>query len=262
MQRSCQCVGLSRSAWYYKPKEKPSDDAVIEAIHKVLESKQQWGFWKVCQSLRREHPWNHKRIYRVYRLLKLNFRNKGKKRLPARVKMPLLAPPQPNQTWSADFMSDALCSGRRFRTLNVLDDCNREVVHIEIDTSITGKRLIQVFERLRQERGLPQVLRTDNGPEFLQHEFVNWAQAMGMKMQYTQPGKPTQNAYIERFNRTYRNELLDLYMFRNLNEVREATYWWMIGYNEERPHDALNGMTPVEYLEKIKKQDSNFKLSS
>jgi putative transposase len=147
-------------------------------------------------------------------------------------------------------MSDMLATGKRIRTFNVMDDFNREVLHIEIDTSITGRRLIRVFERLRLERGLPDILRVDNGPEFLSGEFVAWAESVGMTIQYIQPGAPNQNAYIERFNRTYRNELLDLYLFRDLDEVREATYWWMMEYNEQRPHDSLDDLTPAEYLSK------------
>ena len=146
-------------------------------------------------------------------------------------------------------MSDALYAGRRFRTFNVIDDFNRECLAVEIDTSITGTRLIRVFERLQTERGLPDVLRTDNGPEFLSGDFVAWAEANGMIIQYIQPGEPNQNAYIERFNRTYREELLSLYLFNNLNEVREATYWWRNDYNELRPHDSLGNMTPAEYIE-------------
>ena len=147
-------------------------------------------------------------------------------------------------------MSDSLYAGNRFRTFNVIDDFNRQCLTIEIDTSITGKRLIRVFERLRGERGLPDVLRVDNGPEFLGGDFVSWAESAGMFIQYIQPGEPNQNAYIERFNRTYRNELLDLYLFQNLEEVREATYWWMIEYNEQRPHDSLDDLTPAECLSK------------
>ena len=145
-------------------------------------------------------------------------------------------------------MSDTLYAGNRFRTFNVIDDFNRECLAIEIDTSITGKRLIRVFERLRLERGLPDVLRVDNGPEFLCGEFVAWAEAAGIIIQYIQPGKPNQNAFIERFNRTYREEVLSLYLFRNMKEVREITYWWRNDYNELRPHDALEDMTPMEFM--------------
>jgi putative transposase len=181
--------------------------------------------------------------------------------LPKRVKQPLLVPQQPNQVWSADFMSDALYAGNRFRTFNVIDDFNRECLAVEIDTSITGKRLIRVFERLRQERGLPDVLRVDNGPEFLSGDFVAWAEAAGIMIQYIQPGEPNQNAYIERFNRTYREEVLSLYLFRNLKEVREITYGWLNDYNELRPHDALGDMTPAECLENYTR-NSTSKLST
>jgi putative transposase len=146
-------------------------------------------------------------------------------------------------------MSDALLVGSRFRTFNVIDDFNRESVAIEVDTSITAKRLIRIFEILRLTRGLPDVLRVDNGPECTSAEFVAWADKHGMIIQYIQPGEPNQNAYIERFNRTYREEVLSLYLFESLDEVREVTYWWRISYNEERPHDSLGSLTPLQYAE-------------
>ena len=248
MQQSCRCVGLSRAAYYRTPVAHDRDAQVIDAINVVLDKHPRWGFWKCWKYLRNRHRWNHKRVYRVYCKLKLNQKRRAKKRLPKRIQQPLSVPQLPNQVWSADFMSDSLYAGRRFRTFNVIDDFNRELLHIEIDTSITGKRLIRVFERLRLERGLPDVLRTDNGPEFLNGELIAWAEEAGMTIQYIQPGKPNQNAFIERFNRTFRDEVLDLYLFRNLNEVRETTYWWKVEYNEQRPHDSLGGRSPVEYM--------------
>ena len=251
VQRSCRCIGLSRAAYYQIPQGHNRDAEVIQGVNALIDKHPRWGFWKSFKALRRKgHRWNHKRVYRIYCELRLNQKRRAKKRLPMRVKNPLFVPPQPNQVWSADFMSDTLYAGKRFRTFNVIDDFNRELLHVEIDTSLTAKRLIRVFERLRLDRGLPEVLRTDNGPEFLSGEFVAWTEAAGMRLQYIQPGEPNQNAYIERFNRTYRNELLDLYLFRNLGEVREATYWWMIEYNEQRPHDSLGDLTPSEFLSK------------
>lgn len=262
VQRSCRCIRLSRAAYYRVLQGHDRDAEVIKGINAVIDKHPRWGFWKTFKALRRKgYRWNHKRVYRVYCELRLNQKRRAKKRLPKRVKQPLLVPQLPNQVWSADFMSDTLYAGKRFRTFNVIDDFNREVLQVEIDTSITGKRLIRVFERLRLDRGLPDVLRVDNGPEFLSGEFVTWAEANGMLIQYIQPGEPNQNAYIERFNRTYRNELLDLYLFRNLAEVREATYWWMIEYNEQRPHDSLEDLTPAEY--KLKNAgDSTLQLST
>lgn len=177
-------------------------------------------------------------------------KRQAKKRLPKRVKQPLKVPHQPNQVWSADFMSDSLYAGRRLRTFNVIDVFNRELLHVEIATSITGKRPILVFERLHLKRDLLDVLRIDNGPEFLSDESISWAEEHGMTIRYIQPGKPNQNAYIERFNKTNRDVVLDLYLFRNLNEVRETTYWWKIEYNEQRPQDTLGDLTPTKYLSK------------
>lgn len=262
MQRSCRCIGLSRAAYYNKPSGRDRDADVIRAINTEIDRHPRWGFWKTFKALRRKgHRWNHKRVYRVYCKLKLNLKRRAKRRLPKRIKRPLLVPQRPNQVWSADFMSDTLYTGKRFRTFNVIEDFNREALQIEIDTSLTSKRLIRVFERLKLERGLPDTLRVDNGPEFLSGAFVAWAESNGMTIQYIQPGEPNQNAYIERFNRTYRNELLDLYLFRNLAEVRDATYWWVIEYNEQRPHDSLNDLTPVEYMEK-NAENSTYKLSA
>ena len=184
------------------------------------------GFWEMLQGPEaKKYPWNHKRVYRVYCKLKLNQKRRAKKRLPKRIRQPLMVPQRPNHVWSADFVSDALYSGSRFRAFTVIDDFNREVVAIEIDTSLTAKRLIRVFERLQFTRGLPDVLRVDNGPEFISSELVTWAESAGMMILYIQPGEPNQNAYIERFNRTYRDEVLNLYLFESLTEVREITYW-------------------------------------
>ncbi len=156
-------------------------------------------------------------------------------------------------------MSDALYHGMRFRTFNVLDDFNREALAIEIDTSLSSMRLIRVFEQLKETRGLPDVLRTDNGPEFLGQCFTTWCHDHGILIDYIEPGKPNQNAYIERFNRTYRTEVLDTWLFSHLDEVREITWTWMLEYNEERDHDSLGGMTPFETLKNAK--SSTFELS-
>lgn len=259
LRRSCECVGLSRSAWYTPPLDWTVRDAeVIAALAKLVGAKPSRGFDKCCQLLERTHPqWNHKRIYRVYCDMKLNLRRAATRRLPKRERVPLYVPEHPDMVWSADFMLDALICGRPFRTFNIVDDFNREVVHIEIDTSITSARLVRIFERIAQERPLPQVLRTDNGPEFLGEVFTQWAKTHGMAIQYTQPGKPNQNAYIERFNRTYREEVLDQYLFTRLDDVREATWQFLIDYNEQRPHDALGGMTPAEYRDHYAKSSTS-----
>lgn len=186
------------------------DAEIIGALAALVEGRPSRRFWKFRKLLNRQgYPWNHKRIYRVYKQMKLHLRRPAKKRLPKRLRVPLYVPQLPDTVWSADFMSDTLACGSRYRTFNIVDDFNREALHIEIDTLITSARLVRVFERLQAQHGLPQVLRTDNGPEFLGEAFTSWAKVAGMAIQYIQPGKPNQNAYLERFNRTYRDELLD-----------------------------------------------------
>lgn len=207
-----------------------------------------YGFPKLFQVLRRQgYPWNHKRIHRIYCLLKLNFRRKGKQRLPVRNPSPLATPEALNQSWSVDFMHDALVCGRRFRTFNVVDDFNREALSIEIDLNLPALRVVRVLDRIAANRGYPVMLRMDNGPEFISLALAEWAEQHAVKLEFIQPGKPTQNAFIERFNRTYRKEILDFYLFRTLNEVREITERWVSEYNCERPHESLNNMTPEEY---------------
>lgn len=176
---------------------------MIDALLTLSNKKPGLGFWKLFARLRRQgHAWNHKRVYRVYCALNLNLRRRTKKRVPMRDPQPLVVPAGPNQVWSADFMSDSLYSGTRFRTFNVLDDFNREVVAIEVDTSLTSERLVRVFEQLKTQRGLPDMLRTDNGPEFLGAVFTDWCAQNSIMIDYIEPGKPNQNAFIERFNRS------------------------------------------------------------
>lgn len=171
---------------------------------------------------------NHKRIYRLYRKHQLKLRRKTKKRLPERVKTPLAVSQNPNDCWSLDFMSDVLRSGRRFRTLNVIDDFNRGALGIEVDFSLTATRVTRYLEQLIERYGLPQSIRCDNGSELTSGHFIEWAENRGITIKYIQPGKPTQNAYIERFNGTYRYEILDAYIFRSINEVKELTNEWLI----------------------------------
>lgn len=149
-----------------------------------------------------------------------------------------------------DFMSDSWFCGRRFRTFNLVGDFNRETLAIEIDLNLPAPRVIRVLERAVAWRGLPGKLRMDNGPELISAALAEWADEHGIKLEFITPGKPTQNLYVERSNRTYRDEILNMYVFRILNEVRELTQYWIREYNEERPHDPLGDLTPWEYLAK------------
>ena len=181
--------------------------------------------------------------------MKLNIRRRSKKRLPERVKQALSVPDAPNQVWSIDFMSDQLLDGRKFRLLNVIDDYNRESLAIEVDTSLPSMRVIRVLEKLAAQRGLPANIRCDNGPEFISHKLEQWCsdQSRQITLQFIQPGKPMQNAYIERKNGSMRRELLDAYLFNSLAEVRMLSEEWRKDYNIDRPHKSLGYQSPLQY---------------
>jgi putative transposase len=191
----------------------------------------------------------------------LNQRRRTRRKLREREPLPLFVPQSPNQVWSADFVSDSLYRGSKFRLLNIIDDFNRESVAIEIDTSLPAVRVVRVLERLKEMRGLPDMIQVDNGPEFLAHVFVQWCEANRIFILYIEPGKPKQNAFIERHNRTLRHEVLHLYLFQNLAQVRELVERWRKQYNEKRPHDSLGGLPPVDYATK-QLENSNSELST
>ena len=246
-RRACRVVGISDSVYRYRP-DMHRDDELIEILRKAVERYPAYGFGKLFTILRRwGHGWNHKRVHRLYCALNLNKRRRGKKRLAHRDPQPLAVPNQMNHCWSMDFMSDSLSDSRRFRTFNLVDDFNREALAIEIDLNLPAPRVIRVLERVIAWRGYPSKLRMDNGPEFVSSALADWAEEHSIELCFIQPGKPTQNAYIERFNRTYRNEVLNRYVFTSLSDVRTLTENWIREYNEERPHDSLGDLTPWEY---------------
>ena len=248
IRMACKTLSISRTVYGYKPNLQ-KDDPVIKVLLELANRYPRYGFGKMFQMVRRQgHPWNHKRVYRVYCLLKLNIRRKGKKRLPSRNPEPLSVPSKANTCWSVDFMSDALITGQRFRTFNVIDDFNREILGIEIDTSLPSARVVRVLDRIAAWRGYPEKLRMDNGPELISVTLADWAEKHDVMLDFIKPGKPTQNSYIERFNKTYRDEILDFYIFSSLKEVRDITETWIKEYNTERPHESLDQFTPAEYL--------------
>lgn len=249
MRKACAIVLISRTLYAYAPTSRDDTD-VIETLIRLADSYPRYGFGKLFSLLRRQgYRWNHKRVHRIYRQLKLHLRRKGKKRLPTRNPQPLAVPPQANCCWSVDFMHDSLSSGQRFRTFNVVDDYSRECLAIEVDTSLPAARILRVLDRVAAWRGYPEKLRMDNGPELISIQMAEWAEAHGVELEFIQPGKPTQNSYVERFNRTYRTEVLDFYLFSSLAEVKEITANWLKQYNEERPHESLGNIPPAEYLE-------------
>jgi putative transposase len=250
VRRACRAVGLSRTAWYRRPAAPATRDGVVmAALLAVVEQHGRWGFWKCFDRLRLDgHGWNHKRVHRIYCALRLNLPRRTKKRVPTRVRQPLIAPSTLNGIWALDFMHDALYGGRPFRTLNVLDEANREALAIEIGTSIPAARVVRILEQLVAIYGRPLALRLDNGPELTAQVFTDWCQQHAIELRYIQPGKPDQNAFIERFNRSYRNEVLDAYVFASLTEVQAITDDWLRTYNDYRPHDSLGRIPPTRFL--------------
>lgn len=248
---ACQTVGLNRCTYRYRAK--PKDEAqIVQALRQLAERQPRWGCKKMTHYLRNQgRGWNHKRIHRIYRELALHLHRKPRKRLAPRTAQVLEMPEQADQTWSLDFMSDSLADGRVFRTLNVIDDFNREALWIEVDTSLPAERVVRVLEQLVFVRAAPTQIRMDNGPELISQRLESWAKEKQIELLHIQPGKPAQNAYIERFNRTYREDVLDAYLFDTLEEVRAITERWLEDYNNIRPHDALQGLSPRQFANQI-----------
>ena len=243
IRQACTIVDLNRSSYYYYPSLN-KDSVLIEELNKLAELYPSYGFKKMYNLLRKKgYKWNHKKVYRVYKHLGLNLKRRVKRRIPTRQRVPLDLPKRYNQVWSMDFMSDALFNNRRFRTLNLIDDYNRECIWIETTLSIGAHQMVNLLDWIIKERGKPKAIRVDNGPEFTSIVFSNWCHKNRIEIRYIQPGKSTQNAFIERFNRSYRSEVLDIRCFENMVEVREITLQWITHYNETRPHESLKNLS-------------------
>jgi putative transposase len=223
---------------------------IADWLIRLTENHRNWGFGLCFLYLRnvKGYPWNHKRVYRIYKELELNLRIKPKKRLIREEPQALNVPDDINEVWSLDFMHDQLSDRRPFRLLNVIDDFNREALGIEADFSLPAERLIRALEQIISWRGKPRVIRCDNGPENISGAMQIWANKNGIQIEYIQPGQPQQNAYIERFNRTVRYDWLAQELFESIDEVQDQATRWMWHYNHERPNMALGGITPNQRL--------------
>ena len=247
--RACRVVHLHRSMWYYSSKK---DDGELEVkLHELADQLPHRGIDEYYGRLRSQgYPWGRKRVLRVYRKLGLQLRRKRKRRLPSGLKAPLTLPIATNVVWSMDFMHDVLENGRKFRVLNVIDDYNREALAVESEYSFPSLKVIHVMERLIEFNGKPDVIRTDNGSEFIANSFKKWCLEKQIEIKYIQPGKPMQNAYVERFNRYFREDVLDAYIFEKLEDVRNIAENWRQDYNHYHPHKSLMGMSPVQFKRK------------
>ena len=247
---ACRTFCVSQTCYRYRPKLDQENERIADLLVGLTQVRRTWGFGLCFLYLRnvKGHGWNHKRVYRIYRELELNMRIKPKKRLKREKPEALAVPDQPNTVWSMDFMADCLEDMRSFRLLNVVDDFNREGLGIEVDFSLPATRVIRTLDQIIEWRGPPLAIRVDNGPEYISGQLLRWAERRGIAIQHIQPGKPQQNAYIERYNRTVRHEWLDQYMFATIKEVQDYATDWLWTYNNDRPNMGLGGITPAQKL--------------
>lgn len=244
---ACITFNISEKCYRYQSKLKDENALISAKLVELTDENRDWGFGICFAYLRHvaQYRWNHKRVYRIYCELALNLRIKPKRRLKRNKPEPLKEPIKANQVWSLDFMHDQLSDGRKIRLLNLIDDYRREGLAIEADFSLPKIRVIRALDQLLEWREKPSVIRCDNGPEFISHQFTDWAKDKGIRIEYIQPGNPQQNAYIERYNRTVRYSWLSQNLFDTLEEVQDYATKWLWHYNHERPHQANQGKPPL-----------------
>ena len=261
--RACGLVGISRSLFRYRSRRSDSGP-LRDRIEAIAATKRRYGYRRVYLRLRRE-GWevNRKRVYRLYREAGLAVRRRKRKRIGVFERKPLPKPTAANVSWSMDFVADGLIGGRRLRCLTIVDDCTRECLAIEVDTSLPGLRVKTVLDRLADNRGLPQSITVDNGPEFDGKVLDQWAYRTGVQLSFIRPGKPNENAYIESFNGKFRDECLNEHWFISLAHARRIIEAWRIEYNTERPHSSLGNRTPQECAtDRTKKEEKDVTLAA
>jgi putative transposase len=249
-RHACGLIGMHRGSWRYRPRER--DQAALRARLRELGAQRvRFGYRRLHVLLRRE-GWavNHKRVYRLYREEGLAMRRRKRKRFRAEARGPLALPKTANEVWTMDYTHDELASGRKFRTLNLMDGYTREALAIEVDTSLPGVRVVRVLERLREGRGTPAAIQVDNGTEFTSRVVDQWAYQQGVALHFIERGKPTQNAFIESFNGKFRDECLNQNWFVDLRDAQDRIETWRVDYNAVRPHSSLGYLTPVEFAQR------------
>jgi len=250
IKSACKIFGVSETCYRYKRKLSSEDDIIAGWLMRIVGVQKNWGFGLcflyLCNI--KGFGWNHKRVYRIYKELALNMRIKPKRRVIREKPEKLIVPKTINDYWSMDFMHDSLENGRKYRLFNVIDDFNREGLGIEIDFSLPAGRIIRSLDQIIEWRGKPQSIRCDNGPEYISKALSKWAKEKNIKLLFIQPGKPQQNAYIERYNRTVRYDWLNQHLFYNIQEAQDLATKWLWSYNNERPNMAIGGITPLQKL--------------
>ena len=256
-RRACGLLRMHRGSCRYRRRER-SDTALRTRLREIAGERPRFGYRRLHRMLRREQEngtakWmvNHKRVYRLYQEEGLAMRRKKRKRFRAEARVPLALPTRENQMWTMDFTRDTLASGRKFRTLNLMDGFTREAPRIEVDTSLPGLRVVRMLDAVTQQRGVPEAIQVDNGPEFISRAVDQWAYAHGVALHFIEPGKPVQNAFIESFNGKFRDECLNQNWFVSLDDARRIIEAWRVDYNTVRPHSSLGYRTPTEFAAEI-----------
>jgi putative transposase len=246
-RRACRLVGVARSSYRYRS-QAADQTALRLRLRDLAATRVRYGYRRLHVLLRRE-GWrvNHKRVYRLYREEGLGIRVKRRKKLASAPRVLPPPPTRPLERWSLDFLTDSLADGRRFRVLTIVDNVSRVSPAIEVGVSLTGERVVALLDRLRSTVGVPRRIAIDNGPEFISKALDAWAYHNGVRLEFSRPGKPTDNAFVESFNGRFRDECLNQHWFTSLEEVRQTVEGWRIEYNTERPHRALGQQTPAAW---------------
>lgn len=246
-RRACRVVPISRKAVRYRGTESSAVRQLRSRLVELGERYPRYGYLMLHEMCKAEGlVVNRKRTYRLYTVLNMQVRTKKRRKL-VRPRAPMLMPSRPNERWSLDFVHDQLADGRRFRVLNIVDDFSRVCVGQIVDLSISGARLVRFLEQLRETRGLPGGLVLDNGPELTSKAMFFWSRLRDVKLLFIQPGKPTQNAFVESFNGRFRDGRLNQHWFRDLDDARRIIDSWRHHYNDERPHSSLGYQPPAVF---------------
>lgn len=246
-RRACRFTGFARSTQRYAS-VRPPDTALRARLHELASTRRRWGYRQLTRVLRREGlPINRKRVQRLYQEEGLQVRRRRRKRRAVVPRTPVAVPTRPNERWSMDFVRDTLGDGRAFRCFTLVDDCTRECPAIEVDVSLPGERVVRVLDRVAAVRGYPRAIVCDNGPEFVSAALDEWAHRHQVVLDFIDPGKPVQNAFIESFNGTFRDECLNENWFVSLADAQRTIDAWRIDYECARPHSRLKDLTPREF---------------
>ena len=257
-RRACALVSVSRTVLSYDPKPNDLNDRLRQRLKELAEKHRRYGHIRLYVLVRREgFVVNHKRTERIYRAEGLSLRIRRRRKFAAVVRSPLQEATHPNERWAMDFIHDSLWSGRKFRTLSIVDTYTRECMVVEADTSLPGYRAVRILDQLTDFKGLPNSIRVDNGPEFISKALDEWAYRNGVKLDFIRPGKPVENAYVESFHGKFRDECLNENYFSDIQEAKNKIEEWRIEYNTFRPHSSLDYKTPEEFLKQCEQKKLN-----